>query len=42
VKEGNIFFAAAHSGFFGGIAPPNEEFTVVNADDDCFPRMHPV
>ncbi|MGO9239082.1 MAG: hypothetical protein ACLP4V_35085 [Methylocella sp.] len=29
--------AAADSGLFGVIAPTDEEFTFVNADDDRFP-----
>jgi hypothetical protein len=37
VKESNIFVAAADSGLIGFIAPTDEEFTVVNADDDRFP-----
>ena len=37
VKEGNIFMAAADSGLFGVIAPTDEEFTVVDTDDDRFP-----
>ena len=37
VKEGNIFVAAADCGFLGVIAPTDEEFTVVDTDDDRFP-----
>ena len=37
MKKGNIFLAAADSGLFGVIAPPDEEFTIVNADDHRLP-----
>jgi hypothetical protein len=37
VKKGNIFVAAADSGLIGVIAPTDEEFIVVNADDDRVP-----
>ena len=37
VKESNILMAAADSGLFGVIAPTDEEFTVVDADDGRFP-----
>ena len=36
-EEGNIFLTAADSGLFGVIAPPDEEFTIVNADDHRLP-----
>jgi hypothetical protein len=37
VEESNILMAAADSGLFGVIAPTDEEFTVVDADDGRFP-----
>jgi hypothetical protein len=40
VKKGNIFPAAADSGLIGFIAPTDQEFTVVDADDDCFLASH--
>ncbi|MGH6823466.1 MAG: hypothetical protein ACRECP_09230 [Methylocella sp.] len=39
MKEGNIFPAAAGSKRGGVIAPRDEEFTVVKADDDRFPPI---
>jgi len=37
VKKGNIFVAAAGYRFLRVIAPTDEEFTVVDTDDDRFP-----
>jgi hypothetical protein len=42
VKEGNIFVAAADSGLFGVIAPTDEEYIIVNADDDRFPPTNQI
>jgi hypothetical protein len=37
VKNGNVFTTAAGSRLIGFIAPTDEEFIVVDADDDRFP-----
>lgn len=42
MKKANIFPAAAGSGLTGVIAPTDEEFVVLDADDDRFPPTnHP-